>query len=75
MAVILLDCGAATHWRPPESVDGMTTGDPAYGRSGRPTVLEEQCVGACDCGLEEGAAQRRCVTPPLRSQLRAAAVE
>ena len=32
-------------------------------------------MGTCGRGLEEGAAHRRCVTPPLRSQLRAVAAE
>ena len=58
-------------WRP-----GKATGDPAtHGGAGDPASVREQCVGTCDRGLEEGAAHRRCVTSPLRSQLRAAAAE
>ena len=52
------------------------TGDPAtHGGAGDPECVKEQCVGTCDRCLEEGAAHKRCVTPPLRSQLRAAAAE
>ena len=52
------------------------TGDPAtHGGAGDPECVTEQCVGTCDRCLEEGAAHRRCVTPPLRSLLRAVAAE
>ena len=51
------------------------TGDPPlHGGAGDPMCVKEQCVGACDRGFE-GATRRRCVTPPLRSQLRAVAAE
>ena len=52
------------------------TGDPApHGGAGDPRCGKEQCVGTCDRGLEEGAAHRRCVTPPLRSLVRAVDAE
>ena len=52
------------------------TGDPAtHGGAGDPASVREQCVGTCDRGLEDGAAHRRCVIPPSRSQLRAVVAE
>ena len=52
------------------------TGDPAtHGGAGDPASVREQCVGTRDRGLEEGAAHRRCVTPPIRSLVRAVAAE
>ena len=52
------------------------TGDPAtHGGAGDPACEQEQCVGTCDRGLEEGAAHRRCGTSPLRSLVRAVAAE
>ena len=53
-----------------------TTDDPAtHGGAGDPACEQEQCVGTCDRGLEEGAAHRRCGTSPLRSLLWAVAAE
>ena len=52
------------------------TGDLAtHGGAGDPACEQEQCVGTCDRGFEEGAAHRRCGTSPLRSLVRAVAAE
>ena len=63
--------GSSVVWRPPRSGDQEGDGRPGYPRkSTRPSVRERAvCVGTCDSGLEEGAANRRCVTPSLRTGL------
>ena len=56
MAVILHDCasekercGSAAHRRPPESGDGMTTGDPTHEKSGRPSKRKRAVCGRQRC--------------------------
>ena len=53
------------------------TGDPAtHGGAGDPRAREKSSVWVrVATALEEGTAHRRCVTPPLRSLVRAVAAE
>ena len=72
-----IQTGSAAVWRPPRSGDQEGDGRPGYPRrSGRPSAREESSVWVrVTAASKEGAARRRCVTPPLRSQLRAVAAE
>ena len=63
---------ATKEWRPGRR---RATRLPTEERATQGAREREQCVGTCDRGLEEGAAHRRCVTPPLRRKLRAVSAE